>query len=87
VPPQVASWKGNAHDGKQATALSPTDPGLFRRVGSARSLSLLKRDDATRQTEEWYLHTFQAKAVKVCDVPQEKLEIMDKKDKMRCDSS
>ena len=37
------------------------------------SSSLLKRDDAARQTEEWYLHLFQAKAVKVCDVPQEKL--------------
>lgn len=36
--------------------------------------SVLKRDDAARQTEEWYLHIFQAKGVKVCDVPQEKLE-------------
>jgi hypothetical protein len=36
---------------------------------------LLKRDDAARQTEEWHLHIFQAKAVKVCDVPQEKGEI------------
>jgi hypothetical protein len=26
-----------------------------------------------RQTEEWYLHIFHAKAVKVCDVSQEKL--------------
>jgi len=36
-----------------------------------QSRLLLKRDDALRQIEEWNLHIFQAKAVKVCDVPQE----------------
>jgi hypothetical protein len=32
----------------------------------------LKRDGATRQREEWRLHIFQAKAVKVYGMPQEK---------------
>ena len=45
-------------------------------MGSKRN-SLLKRDDALRQTEEWNLHIFQAKAVKVCDVPQEKMRNKD----------
>jgi hypothetical protein len=36
------------------------------------SHSVLKRNAAARQREEWYSHIFQAKAVKVCDVPQEK---------------
>jgi hypothetical protein len=36
-------------------------------------ISLLKRDGAARQREEWHLAIFQAKAVQVDDVPQEKL--------------
>jgi hypothetical protein len=39
-----------------------------------KALGLLKRDNAMRQIEEWNLHIFQAKAVKVCDVPQEIVE-------------
>jgi hypothetical protein len=40
--------------------------------------SLLKRNDAARQTEEWYSHIFQAKAGKVCDVPQEKVKLAER---------
>ena len=36
--------------------------------------SVLKLDDALRQTEEWNVHRYHAKAVKVCYVPQEKPE-------------
>jgi hypothetical protein len=35
--------------------------------------SLLKRDDAMHQTEEWNVHIFHAKALKVCAAPQEKV--------------
>ena len=33
----------------------------------------MKRNGAMRQREEWHLDIFQAKAVKVYDVPQEKV--------------
>jgi hypothetical protein len=37
-----------------------------------KEIRLLTRDDAPRQTKEWHSHIFQAKAVKIYDVPQEK---------------
>ena len=39
---------------------------------AAEYITVLKRYDAARQTEERYLDILQAKTAKVCDVPQEK---------------
>ncbi len=56
----------------------PNKPFLLRAAhvllhfSSQKPPSLLKRDGAARQREEWHLDIFQAKAVKVYGVPQEK---------------
>jgi hypothetical protein len=63
----------------------PNKPFLLRAAhvllhfSSQKPPSLLKRDGAARQREEWHLDIFQAKAVNVYGVPQEKLEIVDTK--------
>jgi hypothetical protein len=41
--------------------------------------SLLKRDNAAHQRIEWHLDIFQAKAVKVYGVPQEKVQMVGRK--------